>query len=172
MKALFGLAAILLVLPLAAAAQSMGKIPIEVMSCTELQCIYRTDVFLTGQYAYLDYNSSVKGVTVSGILTFPDESIQQITFPNRIMPNISGTYLLQITAWKDGYDETVSTKFIQFVDNPLLDNSSVGNRTVDQNPPKVDVIPIIAVIILAAGILAAWRYTKRTPRHKKESKRI
>src|SRR4030042_5212656 len=64
--------------------QESQKINVTLMSCAELQCVNRKDIFLLNESAYLDYNSTVKEISYSATLTFPDGTEYQTNFPNRI----------------------------------------------------------------------------------------
>ncbi|MCX6814719.1 MAG: hypothetical protein NTY20_03670 [Candidatus Aenigmarchaeota archaeon] len=161
-KSLLLVAAILMVLPFFAAAQEKPRLNITLMSCRELQCKNRADVFLVNESAYIDYNSTVKEISYSAILTFPDGTEYQILFPNRITSNVTGNYTVEIIAWKDGYEETSVSKIVPFVDNASVSQNS-------QNPITINPIPILAIIIAVLLVVGLWRYFRRTPeKHKGE----
>jgi hypothetical protein len=169
--------AALLAMPLLAAAQnneSQGNLDVQIWSCTELECANRQDVFLVGQYAYIDYNSSVKGLIIAGSLKFPDGSSYQIMFPNRITSNTTGNFTIDLIAWKEGYNETFASKVIQFVDQLPASNTTANDTgpSAVQNPPTFDVIPILAILVVALAAIGVWRYSHRKVHHKRESKRM
>ncbi len=148
MKPFFLIAGILIALPILIQAQSQGKVPVTIMSCTELECIHQKDVFFAGEGAYIDYNSTIKGISYAATLTHPDGTRQQIAFPNRITSNVTGNYTIDMTVWKEGYDETQASKIVQFVE-------------VRENPPVLDWIPLAAVAGIAVVVFAAWRLSGR-----------
>ena len=143
-------AAVLLVLPFIASAAM--RLDVTLTSCRDLLCANASDFFLTGEGAYIDYNSSVKGITYWAQLTFPDGTKQQLQFPNRITSNITGNYTVEIVAWKDGYDELTVTKVVQFVDK----------IPEPQNPPVLDwEIFLLSMIAGILTVLVVWRvYTR------------
>ena len=149
MKRFLALAVMLLVLP-AMAAAALPKLDLRLTSCRDLLCANSTDFFLVGEGAYIDYNSSVKGISYWAQLTFPDGTKYQITFPNRITSNVTGNYTVEVTAWKDGYDELTLTKVVQFVDK--LPEQQV------QNPPVLDWAAFL--LSMLAGfltVIVVWR---------------
>jgi hypothetical protein len=154
-KSLLVVAAVLLTLPFFAAAQeSLPKINITLMSCTELQCTNQKDVFFVNESAYIDYNSTVKEISYSAILTFPDGTKYQTAFPNRIISNVTGNYTIELIAWKEGYLDTSISKVIRFVEKQPASNT--------ENPPQVDLVRMLLVIIAAGFIIAVvWKITRR-----------
>jgi hypothetical protein len=154
MKKSFLLFGVLIVLPLFVVAQeSLPKINITLMSCTELQCTNQKDVFSVNESAYLDYNSTVKEISYSAAITFPDGTKYQTTFPNRITSNATGNYTVELIAWKEGYLDTSVSKVVQFVDN--------SSGTPVQNPMTINPVPVLAIIAAALIVFALWRYSKK-----------
>ena len=157
--------AVLLVLPFIAAA-ALPKLDVVPTSCRDLLCTNRTDVFLVNESAYIDYNSSVKGISYWAQITFPDGTKYQLTFPNRITSNATGNYTVEIVAWKDGYEETAVTKVVQFVDK--IPESKI------ENPPILDwQIFLLSMIAGVLTVLVVWRVYSRMKKpkpapHKKE----
>ncbi len=161
MKKSLLLLGVLVVLPLFAAAQeSQQKINVTLMSCTELLCTNKKDIFLVNESAYIDYNSSVKDIFYSAMLTFPDGSKYQIMLPNRITSNFTGNYTVELTVWKDGYEETKLTKVVQFAEKLPAPNI--------ENPPQVDLVRMLLVIVAAGFIIAVvWRLARRNRKPEK-----
>jgi len=146
-KLLLAAFALLMALPLTGLAQEGGKIDVVLTSCRDLLCTNRTDVFLVGEGAYIDYNSSLKEISYSATLTFPNGTIYQITFPNRIISNVTGNYTVEMIAWKEGYEETRLSETVQFVDKlPGL-----------ENPLRLDWAPALVLIGVALTAFVAWR---------------
>jgi len=159
-KSLLLAAVVLLALPFFVAGQETPRLDVTLMSCTELQCTNQKDVFFVNESAYIDYNSSVKGISYSAILAFPDGSKYQIMLPNRIISNVTGNYTVELIAWKDAYDETRVTKVVQFVEKQPASNT--------ENPPQVDLVRILLVIVAVGFIITVvWRITRRNRKSKK-----
>ncbi|HJW96691.1 MAG TPA: hypothetical protein VJ485_00840, partial [archaeon] len=136
MKKSFMILGALLLMPviivaIAAGQESRGRINVTLMSCAELQCVNRKDIFLLNESAYLDYNSTVNEISYSATLTFPDGTEYQTNFPNRITSNVTGDYMVEMIVWKEGYEETHLSKVVRFVDS--LSGPS-GQEA--QNPPR------------------------------------
>jgi len=152
MKKFLILAVLLLVLP--AIASAAMRLDVRLTSCRDLLCVNASDFFLPGEGAYIDYNSSIKGISYWAQITFPDGTKQQLQFPNRITSNTTGNYTVEMNVWKDGYDELTVTKVVQFVDALPQEQA--------QNPLVLD---WTWILIPLAGVLTAlvvWRvYTHR-----------
>jgi len=165
MKSFVVVLAVLLAMPFLAAAQVQAeKLNLTLMTCTELECINKKDVFLVNESAYLDYNSTVKEISFSATLTFPDGTKHQITFPNRVISNVTGTYTFEITAWKEGYEETTVTKNFQIVEKLP--------ETQADNLPKLDWFPFAFIAVLVVLIFASWRFHRRKSPKKPEGEKI
>jgi len=154
MRKFLAFAVILSVMP-AMAAAALPNLDLRLTSCRDLLCENATDVFLVGEGAYVDYNSTEKGISYWSQVTFPDGTKYQITFPNRITSNVTGNYTLDIVAWKEGYEETALTKVVQFVDTFPQEQS--------QNPPVLDwTIFLLSMIASVLTVLVVWEvYTHR-----------
>jgi hypothetical protein len=161
MKALIAFLCLALILPAMAAAQE--TLNVEVMSCTELECINQKDTFLVGESAYIDYNASVKGISYSALITFPDGQIYQTAFPNRIISNVTGNYTVDIIAWKDD-QEARASHTIQFVE-------SLPEPAAAQEPARLDWLPVILILGTFAVMLAVWKFPKRKPSRKEPKKK-
>jgi hypothetical protein len=154
MKKSLLLCGLLILLAIPAAAQPLGKMNITLMSCTELVCEHQKDFFLVNEGAYIDYNSSEKGISYSATLTYPEGERVQIAFPNRITSNVTGNYTVEITAWKEGFEEARTSKVVQFV------NELPGEQV--QNPPTVDWARILLFVLAAAlTVFVAWGILRR-----------
>ncbi len=170
MKKSFMILGALLLMPviivaIAAGQESRGRINVTLMSCEELQCVNRKDIFLLNESAYLDYNSTVNEISYSATLTFPDGTEYQTNFPNRITSNVTGDYMVEMIVWKEGYEETHLSKVVRFVDS--LSGPS-GQEA--QNPPRFEVIPILVFAVPVVLVFVLWRYSKRKSRNKKKPK--
>lgn len=156
MKPFLVAAAILLALPVLAAAQE--ALDVKIMFCMERECVNQKDFFYAGEGAYIDYNSTLKGITYAAFLIHPDGTRQQITFANRVISNVTANYTIEMTVWKDGYNETKISRTLQFVEAPSLPAQS--------NPPVLDWMPLAVVAGAAVIAFAAWRVYKKKPEGK------
>jgi hypothetical protein len=163
MKKILAVVSIIAVMPFIAAAAM--RLDVKLTSCRDLLCTNATDFFLPGEGAYIDYNSSVKGISYWAQLTFPDGTKYQITFPNRITSNETGNYTVEMTVWKDGYDELTVSKVVQFVDS--IPEEQVQGPENTQNPPVLD-WPIFLLSMLAGvlTVLVVWSLYSRRKRPK------
>jgi hypothetical protein len=164
MKSVILVGALVLLIPAAlAAAQELPKLNVTLMSCTELECVNQKDVFLVNESAYLDYNSTVKNISYSATITFPDGTRYQTTFPNRIISNITGNYTVDIIAWAEGYQDTTVSKEVRFAEK---------SSPASQNPVTINPVPLLAIAAAIILVFGLWRYSKRgKPQTSKKKKR-
>jgi hypothetical protein len=80
--------------------------------CKDSSCTERSKVIILGEDIYLGYSSEVENPTVTANLTHPDGTIEEITLPVSIKAEKVGTYLLEVTASREGYrTQVLSTQF-------------------------------------------------------------
>jgi hypothetical protein len=163
MKSFIVVAAVLLVLPFLAAAQENPRLNITLMSCRELQCWNRADIFLLNESAYIDYNSSEKGISYYAFLTDPNGTKYPIIFPNRIISNTTGNYTVEITAWKEGYEERHISRVVQFVEK-------IPEPEI-QKPARLDWITVLGVLAVALTLFVGWRVYKSSKPGKEKPKK-
>ncbi len=160
MKAHLAVTAFFLASALMAWGVHAEKVNVTLMSCKDLLCTVQKGAFLLNESAYIDYNSSEKEITYSAVLTFPDGKSYQINFPNRVVSNETGKYIVNMTVWKDGFEETKVYKEFSFID------SSPQTPAVE-NPPTLDIVPMLVIAIPIVIVLALWMHSNR--KHKKIS---
>ena len=81
---------------------TLQTIDIELLTCTDRSCNNQATLFYEGETVYLNYVSSVEGLSAEATLILPDDAQRQIDIPSRYSPNGSGTYTLRVTASKEG----------------------------------------------------------------------
>jgi hypothetical protein len=74
-----------------------------VYSCKDSACNEKAKVFLKNENIYFDYSSSVENPSLVAKITYPDKTTKQITLPTSIKANQIGSYALDVTASKAGY---------------------------------------------------------------------
>jgi len=87
-------------------------IDIRLLSCKDKLCSEEVKVFILHEDIYLDYRSPVPGLIITGVLTLPDGSTEEITLPTSFPSEQIGTHELEVAASKEGY-KTI-TKKIKF----------------------------------------------------------
>lgn len=70
---------------------------------------YNKTVFIKKEKIFLDYESEISDLNVSGTLTLPDESTKQLSLPSSMTAEQIGTHELTITAAKEGYKTAART---------------------------------------------------------------
>jgi hypothetical protein len=85
---------------------------IELRTCKDPACINRSKVFIQEDSVYLDYSSSVANPSISATLAYPDGTSGQVSLPGSIKATQTGTYTLDVTASKQGYNsQSVKEQF-------------------------------------------------------------
>jgi hypothetical protein len=87
-------------------------IDIDLFTCKDRYCTNLATLFYKGETVYMSYKSSVEDLTIDTILTPPDKTEKKITLPSSYVLQLPGTYLIKVTASKDGYKSV--TKEIEF----------------------------------------------------------
>lgn len=80
---------------------------LNILTCKDLDCNEQTKVFVKGDEVYINYNSSIEGLAVNTVLTYPDNSNKQFTLPNSFTAEQIGTYSLEISASKQDYETVI-----------------------------------------------------------------
>jgi hypothetical protein len=87
-------------------------IDIELLTCRDRSCNNQATLFYEGETVYLDYVSSLEGLSAEAILILPNDTQKQIEMPSSYSPKGPGTYTLRVAASKQGYKTLV--KEIEF----------------------------------------------------------
>jgi len=83
-----------------------------ILTCRGESCTEKTKVFAQGEDIFLSYYSEVQNPSLTAVLTYPDMTTQQIGLPTAIKADQIGTYVLEVTASKEGYKiVTISDQF-------------------------------------------------------------
>ena len=117
---------------------SVSKFSINPLICKDSSCNEEAKVFIQEEKIYLNYSSSIEDILVLGILTYPDSSTKQINLPYNFIGSQIGTYKLDITASKEGYqDINIKEQFgvIEKNANIPYENAETG-AAIDTNTGK------------------------------------
>jgi len=122
---------------------TLKVIDMELLACKDKSCNKQASLFYKGDVVYLRYSSTVEGLRVDATLILPDETERNIEMPSKCLITLPGTYILRVTASKEGYK--TATKEIEF--GALEEQITVleGERTG---------LPLRYVIIGAAVVIA------------------
>ncbi|OYT57873.1 MAG: hypothetical protein B6U68_01170, partial [Candidatus Aenigmarchaeota archaeon ex4484_14] len=92
--------------------QTLEEFNVVLKVCNSSSCQEQSKIFVQGEDIYLNYSSDVENLEINATLTLPDKTIKEITIPTSIKAEQIGTYILEVTASKDGYKtQTLSTQF-------------------------------------------------------------
>jgi hypothetical protein len=117
--------------------------------CKEKDCTTNTKVFNQGEKIYFDYICSIENTSIKGTLTFPDSSTQQINFPSSIKANKIGTYKLEITATKEGYNDANSEEQFAVIKN----SADIPYTTEEEKSLISNLIKYIICSLLGLAVL-------------------
>jgi len=131
------------------------------LTCKNSNCSEQTKVFVKNENIYFDYTSDVERISAIAILTYPDQTTKQLTFPTSIKAEQIGTYKLKLTATKDGY-KTIS-KEIQFGVIEKEANIGYGFKETIKKINWIWLIILIAGVVVIIGVLVylIWRRKKK-----------
>ncbi len=73
------------------------------LTCKDQACTEKAKVFILSDTIYLDYESEVPGVSITGLLTRPDASTRELTLPATEPASQVRKYKLEVEASKEGY---------------------------------------------------------------------
>lgn len=125
---------------------TLEQMPFAVHLCKDEECEYESSVFIQGDSIYVGYESTIEGVQVSGSISYPDGSKENITLPTVVQAAETGSYVLQTTASKSGYkSETREIDFAVIEQEPYIPTKKppwVAAFTVTDlqiSPPQVAV---------------------------------
>lgn len=71
--------------------------------CEDKDCNHEPMVFVKEKDIYISYESPIDGIQVEGDIYFPDKSINTVIFPTVFQTAETGSYVLMITASKEGF---------------------------------------------------------------------
>jgi hypothetical protein len=100
---------------------TLKQMPFAVYLCKDEECEYESSVFIQGDSIYMDYESPIDSIQVAGIISYPDESEENITLPSVFQAVETGSYALLVTASKEGYkSETGEIYFAIIEEEPNI----------------------------------------------------
>lgn len=89
---------------------------VRVYSCTDSTCSNETALFLSGQSAYIMFNSTESDVQCSAKLTSPTGSTASLTLPATATLSEKGTYKLTATCTKQGFNQRTPSLTLSVLD--------------------------------------------------------
>jgi len=122
------------------------------IGCTSSSCDGTTALFTVSNTAYLDYESNVENVAVSGNLVLPDGSENDVTIPTSIKLKKAGTYTLEVTASKEGYKQAIDKFVFYAVEEGSAEGATSGQQKVTELGKKTS-IPLIYPVFLIPTLI-------------------
>jgi hypothetical protein len=98
---------------------------ISLLTCKDQECINKAKVFILNDTMYLNYESEVSEVSVTGLLTRPDASTRELTLPATEPASQIGTYELKAEALKEGYKKMQVEAMFGVIDKEVKIPSAV-----------------------------------------------
>jgi len=129
--------------------------------CKDQNCNEKSKIFLKNENIYLDYDSSIEGIALTAKMTYPDNSIKEITVPGSMKASQIGTYELEVNASKAGY-KTISAReqFAVIENNADIKTGEELESSIpetiqndEENPSNIWKIVLIVFIVLAILII-------------------
>lgn len=89
-------------------------------------------IFIAGEEISVQYSSEVESPSIEANLIFPDDSIKQISLPYSFQADKIGTYNLNITASKEGYNAvSLTEQFGVIEENANIEHTAIqGNKSL------------------------------------------
>lgn len=85
--------------------------------------------FVKGEKVYMNYLCSVQNVSISALLTLPDNTTRQVNLPGNVTAKIPGVYELAVIASAPGYRNTTLLRYFSVFSEELMlyekENSSI-----------------------------------------------
>jgi len=84
--------------------------------CKDFDCFEKSRFFILNEDVYLKSTSGVPEPIITATLTYPNDTIQEITLPSSIKAEQVGSHTLEVTASKEGYknvSESISFAVIE-----------------------------------------------------------
>jgi hypothetical protein len=134
-------------------------IDIELVTCKSKSCDEEATIFYKGETIYLDYKSSIEGLSTKATLILPDKTQKGISIPSSYLLETPGSYILKVIASKEGY-KTVD-KEIEF--GALEEEIKVVEQrpTIEKEIPKLYLIIGAAVVAAIIGSVLVIRLRKK-----------
>jgi hypothetical protein len=123
---------------------TLKDMEIEIHTCKDRGCKERSKIFIQSENIYLSYKSQPENVILEASLEYPDKSLEKIQLPISIRPSQIGTYTLEISASRNGYQDLVkSTNFAVIDAIPEIKSISIceidgicQGKETNQNCPQ------------------------------------
>lgn len=121
----------------------------DINSCTNQSCSEKKNIFVKGEDIYLSYNSDISDLVINAKLIFPNGKAQQINLPASIKSEKIGTYQLEITASKEGYNS--QEKNLQFA--VIQENANIELANLSENIGETQKVNWISSLFSKANII-------------------
>lgn len=112
-------------------------------------------VFVIGDSFDVYYQSDVENPEISASITYPDGSIQKINSFNEINISQFGTYELEVTASKEGYEPVITKEKFEVVGNYTVLEYQAG-EIPQLNNPMIYIVIIVIMSIVLVGLIVYY----------------
>lgn len=123
-------------------------------------------IFTQNEEINIDYSSDVENPSLVSILTYPDKTTQQITLPTSIQADQIGTYILDVTASKEGYKTITKKEQFAVIESEAeisyLDVGQIPSGNYSKSSSKwiyliVGLVVLILIVLVIVFILRGRR---------------
>ncbi|MFH1642766.1 MAG: hypothetical protein ABIC04_07775 [Nanoarchaeota archaeon] len=85
---------------------TLPRIDFRPIFCKDKICSEQSKVFVKDEKIYVNSESEIADITLTGVLIFPTGESQQLILPSYIDGDLAGSYTIFVTASKEGYKMT------------------------------------------------------------------
>jgi hypothetical protein len=86
---------------------TLRPIDFTALTCKDAECLQPSTVFLMGDIVHIHYASSIADIHAEGFLILPDDTRREIMLPTEVQVEKVGTYNIEVTATKEGYQQQI-----------------------------------------------------------------
>lgn len=149
---------------------------VSLLTCTDPTCKNQSSMFLVGESAYLDFNSTTKGVKCNVKISTPAGSTTTLDLPTTITLSEKGTYFVAGSCSKQGFNPVTPSLMIGTLDswpevktiqncneNDICDNNEDHSICPQDcpEPEEAAAFPmeyIIGALIVIVAAILIWKF--------------
>lgn len=137
------------------ALNTLPRFNFSVSVCKDSSCAERASVFKAGEKFYLDYNSSLQGVSVNSEIVHPNGEVQKVNLPYSGSFNNEGNYELLVNATKPGYNPVRKTfDFAIIKKSASIGYTALSSQKQTSGTSRVLFVLLFVFIAAALAIVA------------------
>jgi len=128
------------------------EIAFSLAACTDSECSEVKEEFTVGKKGFVGFESEEPGITVSALVVSPDASEATVQLPEVIEFSQEGTYIIEATASKPGFEDSTEIIALTAVE-AAKETPPLQQEAVQGLPPEyLAGIAAVVIIIIAAAV--------------------